>query len=437
MNILSIKADNIMKRLQHGFLRELLLPKISSELAEDLDRLNINSILVIMIFTIVIEVLGMIPLGFYINDKARLMRILFSFTYCITVCGIGVVLCLIVRKKEHLNHRAIIWSIFTGAVLLIGWGMYISYSHYVYDEQIITFYCVICIIASFVNLHPLHSLCLIFGSFCIYYFALYSFDNAASIDLFNFFSFGLLLTATSIGKYHTSLQQLKDKREIRRLNDSLKKDIISASDQVTKKELELSNMKIRMMQQQISPHFIFNALGIIKSLIWEDREKAEDSVTEFSLYLRRNIEALRSSEMILFSKELEHINAFLAIEKADETVDLTVEYDLQTKDFYVPPLSVEPIVENAVIHGVSKRESGALIRICTLELPTEYHIIISDNGAGFERSERKSGVGIENVRTRLKYQCGGNLSIQSGHSGTTVTITIPKTEVQHEHTDLR
>lgn len=156
------------------------------------------------------------------------------------------------------------------------------------------------------------------------------------------------------------------------------------------------------MQNQISPHFIFNALGIIKSLIWEDRKKAANSVNDFSVYLRRNIEALKSSEMIMFKKELEHIEAFLAIEKADDSVNLSVEYDIRETDFLIPALTVEPLVENAVIHGVSGYDDGAKIIISSRSDEDDYIVEVSDNGRGFDTEKSTRGVGIETFAQGLR-----------------------------------
>ena len=235
-------------------------------------------------------------------------------------------------------------------------------------------------------------------------------------------------------RYHLTLRHLREKAEIDRLNAQLRQDVQSMQLEVTKKELELSRTKIRLMQNQISPHFIFNALGIIKSLIWEDREKAADSVNDFSVYLRRNIEALRSGEMILFQKELEHIKAFLAIEMADETVEMQVEYDIHETAFFLPPLTVEPLVENAVIHGVSCYDHGARIRISSRTEGACYVVEVSDNGRGFDTAKPTGGVGIENVRTRLEGQCGGRMDITSTENGTTALIYIPKRGEHHKRT---
>ena len=314
---------------------------------------------------------------------------------------------------------------FVVMILLIAWGMAVSYRHYADSEQIITFYTTVIIATCFPAVKPYAGISLIMLSFAAYFLILYGCDGAARIQPFNYFTFGVICAAGSVTRYHLTLRHLREKAESDRLNASLRQDVQDMKYEVTKKELELSRTKIRLMQDQISPHFIFNALGIIKSLIWEDPRRAADSVNDFSVYLRRNIEALKSGDMILFHKELEHIEAFLAIEKADETVDLTVEYDIREADFPIPPLTVEPLVENAVIHGVSGYEHGARLSVSSRREDDCYIIEVRDNGRGFDAVKVTKGVGIDNVRTRLEVQCGGRLEIESSARGTTAVIYIP------------
>lgn len=195
-------------------------------------------------------------------------------------------------------------------------------------------------------------------------------------------------------------------------------------------ELELSDSKVRLLMGQIQPHFIFNSLLAIQELCAEDPKKAEGAVQDFAIYLRGNLDAMSSTRMIPFAKELEHIRHYLSLEQADPSETFQVEYDLAVRDFRVPPLSVQPIVENAVRHGMAMRDSGGVITIATREDAWSYSIIVKDNGYGFdsatqEQMERKS-IGLENVRMRLAAQCHGSLEIDSGEIGTIVRIRIPK-----------
>ena len=202
--------------------------------------------------------------------------------------------------------------------------------------------------------------------------------------------------------------------------ESLRKELV-----LTQKELELSNTNVRLLQNQISPHFIYNALFIIKALIWTDQKQASDAVDNFSLYIRRNIEAMRSNDLIKFSEELEHIKAFLSIENVDNETGLKVKYNIEESDFQIPPLTVEPLVENAIIHGIGTLESGGVITISSKKSNDEYIVCVEDNGVGFDINNTKVGVGLENAKTRLELQCGGRLQIDSRSGCTKATVFIP------------
>jgi signal transduction histidine kinase len=195
---------------------------------------------------------------------------------------------------------------------------------------------------------------------------------------------------------------------------------------LTQKELELSNTNVRLLQNQISPHFIYNALFIIKALIWTDQQRASDAVDDFSLYIRRNIEAMRSNELIRFSEELEHIKAFLNIENVDNETGLVVEYHIGELDFQLPPLTVEPLVENAIIHGIGTLESGGVITISSEKADGGYRICVEDNGVGFDVENTQFGIGLENAKTRLELQCGGRLEIASRPGCTKATVFVPE-----------
>ncbi len=198
---------------------------------------------------------------------------------------------------------------------------------------------------------------------------------------------------------------------------------------VLKQDLELAKTNARLMQEQISPHFIYNALYIIKALIWVDRSKASDAIENFSVYLRRNIDSLRSSELIPFENELAHIEAFLAIETADESKPIQVIYDIKESDFSIPALTAEPLVENAIIHGIFKIKEPGILKISSYRDGDNHVVEIRDNGPGFkDRPSERTGVGINNVRTRMKLQCNGTLEFEAPEGGGTVArLKIPVT----------
>ncbi len=196
------------------------------------------------------------------------------------------------------------------------------------------------------------------------------------------------------------------------------------------RELELAEMRISVMLSQIQPHFLYNVLTSIKGLCAADPGRAERAVDSFSAFLRGSMNSLTAREPIPFSQELDHCRNYLELERLRFGQRVRVEYELPVTDFLLPTLTLQPIVENAVRHGVTKRREGGTVRIRTAEAEDGWRITVSDDGVGFD-PERVPGdgghTGLANVRTRLAGQCGGGLDIESVPGrGTTVEIYIPK-----------
>lgn len=203
----------------------------------------------------------------------------------------------------------------------------------------------------------------------------------------------------------------------------LKNDILS-------RELELSNAKTTLLMHQISPHFIFNSLQVMIGLCDSEPEKVKPALIHFSEYLRGNLESITNDKLIPFEKELNHTKEYLALEQYGEGREFEVEYRLQTTQFMVPPLVLQPIVENAVRYGIGARAKGGRIVIETSDTPFMTLIRVTDDGTGKNtmtaQQKNRQSVGMKNVRERLSSLCGGELIFEPGENGTTVTITIPK-----------
>lgn len=207
---------------------------------------------------------------------------------------------------------------------------------------------------------------------------------------------------------------------------------LEAEQQLLKQELQEN--RISIMLSQMKPHFIFNTLNTIYHLCDIDLEKAKSTISSFSTYLRNNINNIDQSEMIYFEKELSFVNAYLEIEKVRFDDELLINFDIGISDFKLPVLTVQPIVENAIKHGTSKKEGVSHLYISTRETDAFYEIEIRDTGVGFDASipqnDDNKHIGISNVRQRLKMLCNGTLDVESTLGiGTTVLIKIPKTEV--------
>ena len=194
-----------------------------------------------------------------------------------------------------------------------------------------------------------------------------------------------------------------------------------------------AEQRIQIMMTQIQPHFLYNSLTVIQELCRSDPAQAEAATVQFANYLRGNMDALQTNAPIPFGQELEHTREYLALEQMRFEDKLTVRYDIQCADFALPILTLQPIVENAVRHGVRGNTDGrGEVVISTREQPDRYEITVSDNGPGFdpkaqEQEQGHSHVGLQNVRQRLEQMCGGALTIESAPgAGTRVTIALPK-----------
>lgn len=202
---------------------------------------------------------------------------------------------------------------------------------------------------------------------------------------------------------------------------------------IKQQEKELMEGRIDMMLSQIQPHFLYNALATIHQLCDIDPKQAKEAIRDFSLFLRGNMDSLRSKAPIPFEQELSHAENYLSLERQRFQGRLRVVYEIGARDFSIPPLTLQSIVENAVRHGVLKREEGGTVMVRTEETDTGYVITVQDDGMGFpvkpDEQDTRSHVGIENVRGRLDAHCGGTLTLHSERGvGTTAIITIPKEE---------
>lgn len=196
-------------------------------------------------------------------------------------------------------------------------------------------------------------------------------------------------------------------------------------------EEQLVQQRIAIMLSQIQPHFLYNVLTSIRALCRSDAHSAERALTDFTLYLRANLDSLNAAGCIPFLKELEHTKHYVDLEKMRFGKDLTVLFNTPVTQFSLPPLTLEPIVENAVRHGVMHRRSGGTVIISTGESAESIHITVADDGVGFEVSSLstldESHIGLHSVRKRLAGICGGRLDVESSPGvGTTITLTLPK-----------
>ena len=195
---------------------------------------------------------------------------------------------------------------------------------------------------------------------------------------------------------------------------------------------QLTESKISITLSQMQPHFMYNVLNSIYHLCQRDPKLAQEAVDKFSDYLRNNMGSLEQTALIPFNQEYQHIQTYLSLEQL-RFRNLEVVYDIRTTDFMLPPLTVQPLVENAVKHGITKKRGGGTVTISTWETPKCFCVSVKDTGVGFDpelyREDGKLHIGIDNVRTRLEHMIGGTLNLTSAlGAGTTAMIEIPKKE---------
>ena len=197
----------------------------------------------------------------------------------------------------------------------------------------------------------------------------------------------------------------------------------------------LQESKSALMISQIQPHFIYNTLNSIRTLIRIEPDRAYDMVYDFAKYLRAHIDSLSNEKEVIFFRELEYIESYVNIEKVRFGERLRVEFDIQTTDFYLPSLSIQPLVENAIKHGICKRPEGGTVWIRSYEDKEQeggYVVEVEDDGVGFdvEQWDNAKGVkkyaGINNIRFRVEAISNARLFIESEiNKGTKATIIFP------------
>ena len=233
--------------------------------------------------------------------------------------------------------------------------------------------------------------------------------------LIQMFTYGLLLSvigtviATTVFFQYILSQQVTEFIAQRNLNEIYETDILLL---------------------QMRPHFIYNTMSSIYYLCELDPKRAQNLVGDFSTYLKKNFSALSKQEMITFKDELVHTQAYLAVEKSRYEKLLFVDYDTPHTEFRMPPLILQPIVENAVKHGLDPDLPPLHIYVKTEKSDGINVITVEDSGPGYEpvsKGNKDVHIGLNNVKERLKLMCKGTLTISPRQEGgTIVTIRIPE-----------
>ena len=191
---------------------------------------------------------------------------------------------------------------------------------------------------------------------------------------------------------------------------------------------EAARQRTRVAVAQMRPHFIYNTLMSLYYLCPQDPLKAQGVIKDFTRYLQKNFNAIGSEDTIPFEQELDHTRAYLAVEQACFEGHLFVEFDTPVMFFKLPPLTLQPIVENAVKHGMTPELEPLYVSVVTREVAQGVQVVVEDTGPGYAPSDDDAPqLALSNIRERLKTMCGGTLEIEPREAGgTRVTLFIPR-----------
>ena len=199
----------------------------------------------------------------------------------------------------------------------------------------------------------------------------------------------------------------------------------------TEKERKLAEERIRLFNQQIKPHFLFNSLSVIKYLCRKSPAEAADAVDEFAAYMRASTDLMNAEDCVSIERELDLVKHYTSMQKRRFGDSIRYAFDIEDVQFKIPPFAVQTMVENAIEHGLrnSAIENG-VIGVKTYRKGSAHYVEISDNGNGFntkllEDEDSREHIGIKNTQARLQLMCSGTLKLKSSEGeGTTVTIIV-------------
>lgn len=204
-------------------------------------------------------------------------------------------------------------------------------------------------------------------------------------------------------------------------------DQILYSRYVEQKNL-LTTAELKLVQAQVNPHFLFNALNTIIAIIRKDADRARDLLMHLSNFFRKNLK--RTGDLATLEEELNHIHSYLVIEKArfEDKLQLEIDVDPQLLQLRLPVFTLQPIVENAIKHGISTMLGQGLIRLTGRREQGCVRIVVEDNGGNYDPGEQK-GLGMSIVEKRIRNLCGKQHGITVTcvpQERTTIEITLPE-----------
>ncbi|MCE3280163.1 MAG: histidine kinase [Bacteroidetes bacterium] len=195
-------------------------------------------------------------------------------------------------------------------------------------------------------------------------------------------------------------------------------------------EASINEIELNKLKSQLNPHFMFNAMNSIRALVDENPGKSKDAITQLSNILRNTLQ-MGKNKVIAFEEELKIVNDYLALEsiRYEERLKTNVDIHPDSKQFYVPPLMIQTLVENGIKHGVSKLTAGGTLEIKTDIREDKLYIFIRNSGQVDPQKETDSGFGIKNTLQRLQLLYGKSASMKISNEDNKTVLTelvIPK-----------
>lgn len=212
------------------------------------------------------------------------------------------------------------------------------------------------------------------------------------------------------------------------------RDMVEQNEHYYTQRIENESLKSKILLAQIKPHFIYNCLTLIRSLL-DEPEKAEEALNHFAGFLRGSVDMLEETVCISANREIQTVDDYLYLQKQRFGDSLRVVTDYRDTGFFLPPFTLQVLVENAVIHGIRNTAGGSGTIVIRSYEADGFHVIeVEDDGNGLppeirqeREQEEQTHVGLKNIERRLDLMCHGTLTIQNkAGQGTIATIRIPK-----------
>ena len=193
-------------------------------------------------------------------------------------------------------------------------------------------------------------------------------------------------------------------------------------------QAQVERDRLNVLLTQINSHFFYHTLNAIQALIVLEPEKAYKMTEDFSRFLRFKVDSIGIQRgLVPFKDEMRSVRAYADINAVLMGDRLNMVYDLIDADFMIPVLTIQPVVENAIVHGITPLVNGGTVRLSLRKDGAFFEVTVEDSGEGFAPEEKEDGIGLTNIRARLEKHRDCSLSIVSAPGkGTKVTLRYPE-----------